>query len=331
MILLKAAGMAVLGLVVVISGFTTVLSPRWVPPQVNLDAAVCDSSVSPGGFKLDAEATTNAGIVIDIVRGQNLPPRAAVIAMATAIQESGLHNVKHGDAAGPDSRGLFQQRASWGPESVRMDPAGATKLFLAALVKVPAWDVLPLGVAAQAVQRSADPLGRWYQQHEAEATAIVDSYKPAGCSVPASGPGQPGNPLVPCKPPITQGYGPTTFTVEPAAHGFPHFHGGKDLACPEGTTVRNIEYAGKAHVTISNQGYGNHVDVEIQAPSGHYWARYAHLATVAVQDGQTVNVGEILGTEGSTGASTGPHLHFGVYQNGTTENDTIDPSGWLAL
>ncbi len=330
--ILKLIAVGFAASVTVMGGFTTVLSKRWVPPQPTLAAAVCGGDVSPGGnYKLDVEATTNAGIIIATVQKRSLPQKAAVIAIATAIQESGLHNVNHGDAAGPDSRGLFQQRASWGPEAVRMDPAGATGLFLDALLKVPAWDVLPLGVAAQAVQHSADPLGRWYQQHEAEATAIVGSYKPGSCAVPPSGPGQPGNPLTPCKPALTQGYGPTTFVVEPPAHGAAHFHGGIDLSCAGGTPIHNIEYAGKAHVTMSNAGYGNHVDVEIQSPSGHYWARYAHLATVAIQDGQTVNVGDILGTEGSTGASTGPHLHFGVYLNGTSENDTIDPSSWLAL
>ena len=48
----------------------------------------------------------------------------------TALTESTLHNVDHGDLAGPDSRGLFQQRDSWGSATVRMDPASATGLFL---------------------------------------------------------------------------------------------------------------------------------------------------------------------------------------------------------
>jgi murein DD-endopeptidase MepM/ murein hydrolase activator NlpD len=148
-----------------------------------------------------------------------------------------------------------------------------------------------------------------------------------------AGPGQPGNPLGPdCPhPPVTQGYGPVTWKVEPPAHGFAHFHGGMDLACPYGTLVRNVDYPGVAHVSVSGVSYGNHVDVEIQAPQGHFWVRYAHLSAVAVSNGSAVQIGDLLGWEGSTGASTGPHLHFGVYLNGQSENNTIDPVGWLVL
>jgi murein DD-endopeptidase MepM/ murein hydrolase activator NlpD len=309
--------------------FTVVLSSPWRPAQAALSG--CGGSVwAP---QLDTEGARNAGIVIGVAQSRGLPPRASIIAIATSLQETGgtLHSINHGDAAGPDSRGLFQQRASWGPESVRMDPAGASALFFDALIKVGNWQTRPLGSAAQEVQKSAEPSGQTYARHEGEATAIVGGFQPTSCSVPASGPGQPGNPLAPCHPPITQGYGPVDFVKEPAAHGAAHFHGGIDLACPQGTVVHNIEDAGKAHVTMSNVGYGNHVDIEIQSPQGHFYARYAHLAAVAVSDGATVEVSDLIGWEGSTGVSTGPHLHFGVYQNGLNENDTIDPSGWLAL
>jgi len=311
--------------------FVVVLSARPAPVLASLDQSSCLGTVS---YHLDPEAQANAAIVIATVAQQGLPQRAAVIALGTALQESGLHNHNYGDAAGPDSRGIFQQRTGWGPLSVRMDPAGATRLFLAALVKVPAWDSLPLGIVALAVQHFKPENIGLYQAKETEAKAILASYSTSGCASNAavvSGPGQPGNPLAPCHPAITQGFGPVDFILEPAAHGFPHFHGGIDLACVAGTVVRDIEYAGKAHVTMSSLGYGDHVDVEIQAPSGHYWARYAHLAAVAVSDGQAVKPGDLLGWEGSTGASTGPHLHFGVYQSGLSENDTVNPAGWLAL
>jgi murein DD-endopeptidase MepM/ murein hydrolase activator NlpD len=323
--LLAAAPAAALAFMAV---FTVVLSPPWRPAVA---ASTCGGSVSAP--QLDAEGAKNAGIVIGVAQSRGLPPRASIMAIATSLQETGgtLHSINHGDAAGPDSRGLFQQRASWGPEAVRMDLAGAAGLFFDALVKVGSWQTRPLGSVAQEVQKSADSSGQTYARHEGEATAIVGGFKPADCAAPASGPGQPGNPMPSCKATITQGYGPVDFAVEPAAYGFPHFHGGKDLACGQGTVVKDIEYAGKAHVTISNAGYGNRVDVEIQTSQGHFYARYAHLAAVAVSDGATVQVGDLIGWEGSTGASTGPHLHFGVYQNGLSESDTIDPSGWLAL
>lgn len=179
----------------------------------------CGGSVAPAGYKLDAEQTAHAGIIVTTVQALGLPQRAAVIAIATALQESGLHNVNHGDAVGPDSRGLFQQRASWGPESVRMDPAGATKLFLAVLVKVPLWDRLPLGVVAQAVQHSADPTGSWYANHEAEATAIVASFKPHACT--SGGATAPGSGDIHCCAASTRTVAPL-FAWVPAG-GFPTY------------------------------------------------------------------------------------------------------------
>lgn len=104
---------------------------------------------------LDAEAQANARIVAAVVVARHLPARALVIVDAAALAESGLHNDDYGDAAGPDSRGILQQRDSWGPLSVRMDPAGAAGLFLDRLVNVAGWAGLDPWVAAQDVQVSA--------------------------------------------------------------------------------------------------------------------------------------------------------------------------------
>lgn len=99
-----------------------------------------------------------------------LPARAAVIAVATAMQESKLINVGFGDR---DSLGLFQQRPSqgWGSPDQVMDPTYATNAFLARLIHVADWATLPLTQAAQAVQRSGFPDA--YAQWEHDATAIV--------------------------------------------------------------------------------------------------------------------------------------------------------------
>src|SRR5699024_3401668 len=75
--------------------------------------------------------------------------------------------------AGPDSRGLFQQRDSWGPRQVRMDPAGAADLFYRRLATIDGWRALPPWVAAQQVQHSAFPDGSNYAAHYLQARALV--------------------------------------------------------------------------------------------------------------------------------------------------------------
>ena len=82
------------------------------------------------------------------------------------MQESKLRNIGHGDQAGPDSRGLFQQRPSqgWGTEAQVMDPYYAANAFYDALVKIPGYESLEITDAAQRVQRSAYPEA--YAQHE---------------------------------------------------------------------------------------------------------------------------------------------------------------------
>ena len=85
---------------------------------------------------------------------RSLGYQGVVIVEMVAFTESTLHNVGHGDSMGPSSRGLFQQMPSWGPESVRMDPAGSAGLFLDRLVSVPGWEIMPPWIAAQTVQGS---------------------------------------------------------------------------------------------------------------------------------------------------------------------------------
>jgi murein DD-endopeptidase MepM/ murein hydrolase activator NlpD len=112
------------------------------------------------------------------------------------------------------------------------------------------------------------------------------------------------------RPPITQPFGCTDLAGEPyspdcATH---RFHTGIDLGVPTGTPV----YAaapGVAHVLPSDGGYGNLVLI---AHGNGWFTLYAHLSRFAVHDGDVVRRGAPVGRSGSTGFSTGPHLHFEV-------------------
>ncbi|MEU4574627.1 C40 family peptidase [Nonomuraea sp. NPDC023979] len=121
---------------------------------------------------LDGEQQANATLIVHVAVERGLPARAAVIAVATALQESKLRNLTYGHL---DSLGLFQQRPSqgWGTREQILDPRYATGTFYDRLVEVPRWEQLPLTRAAQAVQRSGLPEA--YAQWEALAQRVVDA------------------------------------------------------------------------------------------------------------------------------------------------------------
>jgi len=141
------------------------------------------------GQPLDAEQLANAQAIVAATAQKHLPmpARAAVIAVATALQESSLRNLLGGDR---DSLGLFQQRATWGPANLRLDPAAATGLFLDALNQVPDWQQLTTAVASEQVQHSAFPeaVTTW----EPAASGLVAKYWPPD---PLSRPGTAVTPL----------------------------------------------------------------------------------------------------------------------------------------
>jgi cell wall-associated NlpC family hydrolase len=124
------------------------------------------------GTTLDAAQLANARTIRDVGLALAIPARGQVVALATAMTESGLRNLNYGDR---DSLGLFQQRpsAGWGTPAQIMDPVYASTKFYQALEKVPGWQSLPVGAAAQAVQISAFP--DRYAAWEGLATALVAS------------------------------------------------------------------------------------------------------------------------------------------------------------
>lgn len=143
-------------------------------------------------YDMSPEQAANAATIAAVGVSRGLPERAVTIALATALQESGLRNLDHGDR---DSLGLFQQRPSqgWGtPDQIR-DPVYSSGIFYERLVEVPGYSRLPLTVAAQKVQRSGFPQA--YAKHEPDAIVLTAAFGGRGalsCGGPA--PSTPGDP-----------------------------------------------------------------------------------------------------------------------------------------
>jgi murein DD-endopeptidase MepM/ murein hydrolase activator NlpD len=128
-----------------------------------------------GGSKVSSEQIANARIIAQVGAAMGVPSSGIVIALMTALQESGLHNLSYGNR---DSLGLFQQRSGWGSKSQRTDPRQAAAMFFQGghggqrgLEDIPGWEQMSKGQAAQAVQVSAFPGA--YSQWQNEAISLL--------------------------------------------------------------------------------------------------------------------------------------------------------------
>jgi murein DD-endopeptidase MepM/ murein hydrolase activator NlpD len=113
--------------------------------------------------------------------------------------------------------------------------------------------------------------------------------------------------------PTTSCFGPRWGTV----------HEGIDLAMPSGTPIHTIGKGTVIKAGDSGDGYG--ISVFVDHGNG-YLTQYAHMSRAAVGWSQTVKPGQVIGYEGSTGDSTGPHLHFEVHAGMWNQ---IDPAPWM--
>ncbi|MFI7244231.1 heavy metal transporter [Streptomyces qinglanensis] len=159
-------------------------------------ATAADGSGTPHDYELTPVQAQNAATIAAVAARRGLPERAVTIALATAMQESQLRNIAHGDR---DSVGLFQQRPSqgWGTFEQIQDPVYSASRFYDHLAEVPGYSRLPLTVAAQRVQRSGYPQA--YAKHETDATLLTGALtgrRPAtlSCTTGGRDPGEPGDP-----------------------------------------------------------------------------------------------------------------------------------------
>ena len=117
----------------------------------------------------------------------------------------------------------------------------------------------------------------------------------------------------PCSGYVSSNYG---YRIAPFA-GTRQFHSGMDISSPMGSPVRAAMSGRVIQVGTDHPSWGNFILVSHH--SG-YRTFYAHLSRIQVRNGAYVATGERIGDVGSTGLSTGPHLHFTVYKNGVTAN-----------
>ena len=202
---------------------------------------------------------------------------------------------------------------------IAQSPAQSSALVAAASTQPPGVRD-PVTYDVQAVEAAA-----------AEQAAIASAGKavPVGATPPGGVPTL----AAPLSGPITQGFGPTPLVFEPPMRVgsvvYPHFHTGLDIAAARDTPVGAaaagvVALAGSQTDGLGHLvGFGNFVVV---AHGGGLVTVYGHLDRILVNAGQAVQAGQILGLEGSSGNSTGPHLHFEVRYLGSP----VNPLDYLA-
>jgi murein DD-endopeptidase MepM/ murein hydrolase activator NlpD len=306
----------------------------------------CNHQTAPSGpdrrpaatGQWNTEQIANAATIVEVGHTNQVPPWGWVIAVATAIQESQLRNLPHlGEDNDHDSIGLFQQRPSqgWGTAEQLSDPAYQAGKFYDALLDVAQWQEMTLTQAAQAVQKSAHPDA--YAQHTTDAVQLVSevgitlgpstavmagcvTISPAGWTQPLHGP-------------VVSGYGIRAGRM----------HHGTDIAAPRHTIIRAAASGTVTRVACNaidrhtGQDWGCHRDGDPNRTAGCGWyaelthpgavtTRYCHMQTRPwVDAGDAVIAGQPIGTVGSTGHSSGPHLHYEVRVDGRS----VDPQPWM--
>lgn len=308
---------------------------------VSTPAAACDGSVtSAGPSSIPGLDSAQMQVAQQIVAGvRTFPatankPRAAVIALATARQESGLRNLDYGDR---DSLGAFQQRPSqgWGTPEQVMNVPHATTSFLEHLVLIPGWETRRVTDVAADVQRPAAEYRGLYEQWVPLATRLTEQLWPDTAALLAATPAA-------CGSLSATTSGGVVYPVPPAFIGtdshnrggtgghWRRWHTGTDFDVPCGTPVLAAT-SGTVEIDTSQVWAGTWLVKVVTGPeSVATW--YAHMQKLDVHAGQSVVAGQQLGDAGARGNATGCHLHFEVHlHNGSIYGpDNINPSQWLA-
>jgi murein DD-endopeptidase MepM/ murein hydrolase activator NlpD len=175
-----------------------------------------------------------------------------------------------------------------------------------------------IAAAERAQQRAAAARAAEEQRRTADRRSARSEAAPAQRSQPTqAAPSGSGRMQRPSSGRLTSGYGWRTHPIS----GARSFHAGVDFGAPTGSPIYAAE-GGTVYSAGWRGGYGNTIVIE---HGGGLTTLYAHQSRFAVSAGQQVSRGQVIGYVGSTGQSTGPHLHFEVRVNGATR----DPMGYL--
>ena len=265
------------------------------------------------------------------------------LANTNTYPESGTYP-NDGNGSDHDSLGLFQMRpqSGWGTVAELMDTTYQAKAFYGGpdgpnypsprgLLDIPGWQQMDKGEAAQSVEVSAFP--DRYQNYEPVARTVLDALTLRG----GGSSGVPGDADIPETSRLvfplptgsyeqTSSFGPR---IDPIT-GEARLHAGTDLAAADGTPIFAladglVTYAGMV------DGFSGQITIEhtiggekIATKYIHMWAYGIHVAA-----GDRVIAGQQIGDVGSSGHSTGPHLHFQVHPGGGNA-PAIDAVPWLA-
>lgn len=287
--------------------------------QCTPGAAVVDLDGLPASVAgYDQEQLGNAAIIMQTAEGRGLDQRAQVIGVAAAMGESSLRNIDFGDdVLNPDgsmscSLGLFQQQwcLGWGTREQVLDPAYAAGAFFDRLIAVSGWETMQATIAINRVQSNADPYH--YAPFEAAANEVVAALSGVpvgeGHCAPVTADGW----TLPADGPITSPYG---MRVDPVTGAFTKLHAGTDFG---GHCGDPLYAAANGSVTrVFQDSFGAWI-IEIDHGGGiQSWTVHMEADGVLVDEGDVVAAGDRIGLMGSSGWSTGCHLHFEIHTDGT--------------
>lgn len=306
-------------------------------------------------FTLNRQQLTHAATIITVGNGITDVGRPGIkIALMAALTESTLRMLTNtgaypesanypndGNGGDHDSLGLFQMRpqSGWGSVAELMDPQYQARAFFGGptgpnypsprgLLDIPGWQQMDPGEAAQAVEVSAYP--DRYRNYAPVADSILAALTTGGSA--AGGAGGPAVSSSRVVFPLPEGAwvltSPFGMRVHPIT-GERKMHTGTDFAAPDGTPILA---AADGTVTVAefSGGYGGLVVIEHTIDGKTVATAYAHMwqSGIHVRPGDRVSAGQHIGDVGSSGMSTGAHLHFEVRPGGTN-GEAIDAAAWL--